>query len=151
MRVGADSMRTIIAIAGILFVVLLWVLPAEATAKIVTAKIDLSEQTMRVYVNGKVRHSWFVSTARRGYRTPVGTFRPTRMHKRYFSRKYNGAPMPYSVFFYKGYAIHGTDVIKRLGAPASHGCVRLHPRNAKRLFSLIKSHGSSNAKIVIVK
>ncbi|SDR28687.1 L,D-transpeptidase [Pseudovibrio sp. Tun.PSC04-5.I4] len=144
-------MRSLITISGLLFIALLLVLPAKAAGKKVLAKIDISEQTMRIFVNGKVRHSWPVSTARRGYRTPIGTFKPTRMHKRYFSRKYNGAPMPYSVFFYKGYAIHGTNVIKRLGVPASHGCVRLHPSNAKRLFSLIKASGAANAKIVIVK
>ncbi|KZK77438.1 hypothetical protein PsW64_04617 [Pseudovibrio sp. W64] len=144
-------MRTIITISGLLFICLLLMVPAKASSTKVLAKIDISEQRMRIFVDGKVQHSWPVSTARRGYRTPVGTFKPTRMHKRYFSRKYNGAPMPYSVFFYKGYAIHGTDVVKRLGAPASHGCVRLHPKNAKRLFSLIQANGRSNAKIVIVK
>lgn len=149
--VGALSMRGVIAVAGLIFLTLILMMPAKASNRAVVAKIDLSEQTMRVTVNGKVKHSWPVSTARRGYRTPIGTFKPTRMYERYFSRKYNGSPMPYSVFFHKGYAIHGTDAIKRLGAPASHGCVRLHPKNAKRLFSLIESHGASNARIVIVK
>ena len=144
-------MRSVIAVAGIIFLTLLLMMPAKASGKAVVAKVDLSEQTMRVIINGKVKHSWPVSTARYGYRTPVGTFRPTRMHKRYFSRKYNGAPMPYSVFFHGGYAIHGTDAVKRLGAPASHGCVRLHPKNAKRLFGLIEAHGPSNSRIVIVK
>ncbi len=92
-------MRTVITISGLIFIFLLLMVPAKAHSTKVLAKIDLSEQTMRIFVNGKVRHSWPVSTARKGYRTPVGSFKPTRMHKRYFSRKYNGAPMPYSVFF----------------------------------------------------
>ncbi|KZL17285.1 hypothetical protein PsAD2_03152 [Pseudovibrio axinellae] len=144
-------MRVIITMSWVIFISLILAMPVKAASNKVLAKIDLSEQTMRIYVNGRVQYSWRVSTARRGYRTPIGTFKPTRMHKRYFSRKYNGAPMPYSVFFYKGYAIHGTDVIKRLGIPASHGCVRLHPSNAKRLFSLIKANGRANARIVIVR
>ncbi|WP_417670097.1 L,D-transpeptidase [Roseibium sp.] len=123
--------------------------PAEAAS--IVAKIDLSDQTMRVYVNGFPRHSWPVSTARAGYRTPVGTFKPGRMHERYFSRKYDNAPMPHSVFFYHGYAIHGTTDLKNLGRPASHGCVRLHPDNAKRLFSLISDNGKANTKIVITR
>lgn len=121
--------------------------PAQA-AKIL-AKIDISEQRMKVYANGKAIHSWPVSTGRRGYRTPTGTFRPGRMHRRYFSKKYYNSPMPYSVFFYGGYAIHGTNAIKRLGRPASHGCIRLHPKNAARLFSLIRKHGKSQTRIRI--
>ena len=124
---------------------------APANAASILAKIDLSEQTMRVYINGFPRHSWPVSTARPGYRTPIGTFRPGRMHERYFSRKYDNAPMPYSVFFHHGYAIHGTTAIKSLGRPASHGCVRLHPDNAKRLFSLIAKNGKANTRIVITR
>ena len=96
---------------------------------------------MNVIVDGKIAHSWAVSTGRGRYRTPTGTWKPIRMHKRYFSRKYNNAPMPHSVFFYRGYAIHGTTEISKLGRPASHGCVRLHPRNASKLFALIKQAG----------
>ncbi len=106
---------------------------------------------MRVYINGIPRHSWPVSTARRGYRTPVGTFRPGRMHVRYFSKKYHNSPMPYSVFFLGGYAIHGTTAIKNLGRPASHGCIRLHPDNAARLFSLITENGKQNTKIIVTR
>lgn len=51
-------MRTLITISGLLFIALLLVLPAKAAAKKVLAKIDISEQTMRIFVNGKVRHSW---------------------------------------------------------------------------------------------
>lgn len=122
-----------------------------AFAAQLVARIDLSEQRMRVYVNGRRYSSWPVSTARRGYRTPVGTFRPGRMHRRYYSKKYNGSPMPHSVFFYGGYAIHGTNAIRQLGRPASHGCIRLHPQNARELFSLIKRTGKRNARIVITR
>lgn len=113
------------------------------------ARIDISDQRMRIIVDGKTKYTWKISTGRGRYRTPRGNFSPGRMYVRYFSRKYDGAPMPNAIFFYKGYAIHGTDQIRRLGRPASHGCVRLHPANAKKLFSLVKRFGKSNTRIQI--
>lgn len=120
--------------------------PARAA---VSAVIDLSEQTMRVYVDGTHVDTWKVSTARRGYRTPIGTFRPTLLARYHYSSKYDNAPMPHSVFFLGGYAIHGTTEIRSLGRPVSHGCVRLHPANAARLFELIMTHGLDNTRIQI--
>ncbi len=122
-----------------------------AIAAKVIAKIDISDQKMRVYVNGFRRHSWKVSTARKGYRTPTGSWKPTRTHKMWYSRKYDMSPMPYSVFFYGGYAVHGTNAVKKLGRPASHGCIRLHTKNAKRLYSLVKKYGRNNVEIKIVR
>lgn len=119
-----------------------------ASAKIV-AKIDLSSQRMNVSVNGVPAYSWKVSTARRGYRTPVGSFRPRWLARMHYSRKYHMSPMPHSIFFLGGYAIHGTRSIRRLGRRASHGCIRLHPRNAARLFSLVRRHGMRNTLIKI--
>lgn len=113
-------------------------LAVPAKAGTVTARIDLSEQTMRVYVNGWPRYTWAVSTARPGYRTPVGAYRAQRLERMWYSRKYDLSPMPHSIFFKGGYAIHGTEYIKRLGTPASHGCVRLHPDHAAELFSLVR-------------
>ncbi|MEN0039830.1 MAG: L,D-transpeptidase, partial [Pseudomonadota bacterium] len=80
---------------------------------------------------------------RKGYRTPTGTWRVHRMHKEYYSKKYHGAPMPYAMFYYRGFAIHGTNAIGRLGRTASHGCVRLHPSNAATLFSMVRRHGGT--------
>lgn len=125
--------------------------PGYASASSIEARIDLSQQKMHVYQNGLLRYSWKVSTARSGYRTPVGSWRPTRMHKMWYSRKYNMSPMPYSIFFLGGYAVHGTNDIKRLGRPASHGCVRLHPENARKLFSMVQRVGARNAKIRITR
>jgi lipoprotein-anchoring transpeptidase ErfK/SrfK len=122
--------------------------PARAAPSVV-AKIDLSEQRMHVYVGGVQRYTWAVSTARRGYRTPVGTFRPVRLEREWYSRKYHWSPMPHSIFFLGGYAIHGTDAVKSLGAPASHGCVRLHPSNAATLFTLVRRTGMKNTSIVV--
>ena len=121
---------------------------APASAKVL-AHIDISQQRLHLYVNGAKRATWPVSTARRGYRTPVGTFRPYWLNKNHRSSLFRGAPMPYSVFFRGDYAIHGTNQIKRLGRPASHGCVRLHPSNAARLYSLVRRYGRRNSRIVI--
>jgi lipoprotein-anchoring transpeptidase ErfK/SrfK len=90
-----------------------------------------------------------VSTARGGYVTPTGNFRPTRLERVWFSRKYDNSPMPNSVFFKGGYAIHGTQYVKSLGRPASHGCVRLHPDNARTLYNLVQSTGAKNTAIRI--
>ncbi|MCS0493650.1 L,D-transpeptidase [Ancylobacter sp. MQZ15Z-1] len=126
-------------------------LPVPALAQAVVARIDLSSQRMEVWVDGWREYVWSVSTARRGYRTPVGTFRPQRMYRRYFSRKYYNSPMPYSIFFHGGYAIHGTNDLRRLGRPASHGCIRLRPGNAATLYSLVNSYGRNNTSIVITR
>lgn len=132
------------------FALVLGALPGSAKADVV-ARISLSAQEMTVYVDGIPRYAWAVSTARAGYRTPVGSYRPTRMHKMWYSKKYDNAPMPNSIFFHGGYAVHGTPHLRALGRPASHGCVRLHPENARTLFSLVKGSGMSNARIVITR
>ncbi len=117
----------------------------------VVAKVDLSRQTMNVYVHGKRRYTWRVSTARRGYVTPTGSYSVKRMHTMWYSRKYHMSPMPHSLFFKGGYAVHGTDAIKSLGRPASHGCIRLHPTNARKLFQLTRRYGPGNTRIKIVR
>jgi lipoprotein-anchoring transpeptidase ErfK/SrfK len=132
------------------FVALLFTLPAEASTAVV-AKISLSRQQMTVSVNGMKRHVWPVSTARRGYVTPVGSFRPQRLERMWYSRKYDMSPMPHSVFFRGGYAVHGTNYVKRLGSPASHGCVRLAPGNAAALYGLVRKYGMGNTRIVVTR
>ena len=81
--------------------------------------------------------------------TPNGVFHPQSMARSYFSRKYYNAPMPHAIFFCYGFAIHGTKDISRLGGPASHGCVRLHPANAATLFALVERNGPRNTRIQI--
>ena len=133
-------------LAALLCLVLL--VPSLAEAGVV-AKINISSQRMNVYVDGMPRYTWLVSTARPGYRTPTGTFRPTAVVRYHASTIYSGSPMPYSIFFLRGYAIHGSYETKYLGRPASHGCVRLHPANAAVLYSLVKQYGSGNTLIEI--
>lgn len=117
----------------------LFAMRAEAAVDIA---IDVSSQTMRVTTSSGERFVWPVSTARSGYVTPNGVYRPQRLARMHYSRKYNMSPMPHSIFFRGGYAIHGTGAVKQLGRPASHGCIRLAPQNAAKLFSLVKQDGA---------
>jgi lipoprotein-anchoring transpeptidase ErfK/SrfK len=126
-------------------------LAVPAKASNILARVDLSEQRMQVFVNGWPMYSWAVSTARSGYVTPVGNYRAQRLAAMWYSRKYDNAPMPHSIFFKGGYAIHGTNHLKSLGKPASHGCVRLHPDNATTLFSLVKDNGLENMLVEVVQ
>lgn len=122
--------------------------PAGAQA-VILVKVDLGQQSMNVDVDGKRVHSWAVSTASSKYVTPTGSYAPQRMHTMWYSKKYDDAPMPHAIFYSGGYAIHGTGAVGMLGRPASHGCVRLAPGNAARLFSLVKQHGMGATRIVI--
>nr|WP_245428412.1 L,D-transpeptidase [Mesorhizobium ephedrae] len=122
---------------------------ATSAAASLVAKVDVGNQTMTISKYGKVVHVWKVSTARKGYITPRGSWRPTRLHKMWRSRKYDNSPMPYSVFYYGGYAIHGTSAVGRLGRPASHGCVRLATGNAAHFYQLVKQFGPGNTRIIV--
>jgi lipoprotein-anchoring transpeptidase ErfK/SrfK len=133
----------------VLIAVLIVMFSGSAAWAGIVARVDVSKQTMTVSENGAIAYSWKVSTAGKGYRTPRGSFRPTRMHTMWYSRKYDNSPMPHSIFFRGGYAIHGTDRVKSLGRPASHGCVRLHPSHARALFRLVKAHGAGNTRIIV--
>ena len=115
----------------------------------VEAHVDIRAQRMVVRVDGAVAHVWKVSTARQGFVTPRGVYGPQRMHKTYFSKKYYNSPMPYSIFFKGGYAVHGTNAVKALGGPASHGCIRLATGNARTLFTLMQNHGPRQSRIII--
>lgn len=111
--------------------------------------VDLSEQEMFVQTpDGQAL--WPVSTGRKGYSTPPGTFQPYRIAEMHYSKKYDDAPMPYSIFYKGGYAIHGTYDIRKLGRTASHGCIRLHPDNAALLFEIVEYYGMENTVIRVV-
>lgn len=124
-------------------------LSAQSALASIVANIDLSRQVMTITVDGAPYARWKVSTGRNGYGTPTGSFRPYLLRRMHYSSKYENSPMPHSVFFRGGYAIHGTQYVKRLGRRASHGCVRLHPRNAARLYHLVLRYGFDNTRIRI--
>jgi lipoprotein-anchoring transpeptidase ErfK/SrfK len=134
------------------FVMILAAMLALSTAAIaqeVDITIDLSEQEMYVQTPiGSVL--WPVSTGREGYRTPPGTFQPYLLVEMHYSKQYDDAPMPFSIFFKDGYAIHGTYDLRRLGRPASHGCVRLHPDAAEALYEVVEYYGMESTVVRIV-
>jgi len=131
-----------------LAIALLAAMPAARADVLIT--IDKSKQQMTVTVDGEARHVWPVSTGKDLYDTPAGEFQPFRMERHHFSREWDDAPMPHSIFFtQEGHAIHGSYQVRRLGRPASHGCVRLAPENAATLFALVKQQGVKNARVVL--
>lgn len=140
------------AMMGLFIAIAMAAIPAEAAKRAppaIMVNIDISSQTMAVKVNGWPYGYWRVSTAREGYYTPRGSFGVTRTAKVYYSKKYDNAPMPNSVFFHGGYAIHATGYIRNLGRPASHGCVRLHPRNAAAFYALVQKYGPGQTRITL--
>jgi lipoprotein-anchoring transpeptidase ErfK/SrfK len=140
-------MKTIFAAAAA--TLLLQFYPVSAEASTLVANISIGSQTMTVTENGFVKYRWKVSTARRGYSTPTGSWSAKWLSRDHRSKKYDNAPMPYAVFFNGGYAVHATYDLNRLGMPASHGCVRLHPNNAAEFFSLTQQAGLANTRVVI--
>ena len=117
----------------------------------IIAVVDKSDQKLHLYENGLKKHSWEVSTARKGKATPTGTWNAQWLSKHHKSSIYNNAPMPYSIFYNGNFAIHGTDQIGKLGTPASSGCVRLHPENAAVLYAMVEQVGKSNFAIRVVE
>jgi len=122
---------------------------ASAAGAHVLINVDKSAQQMTVSVDGAQRYRFTVSTGRPGLGTPSGTFRPERMELTWFSKKYYNSPMPHSIFFHGGFAIHGSYEINALGGPASHGCIRLHPENAATLYALVQQEGMAATTIVV--
>lgn len=122
------------------FLFVMFSFSAAADYQVVVSK---RHQSMSIYEDGELMDVWPVSTARKGYVTPSGTFRPYAYQLMHYSKKYDNAPMPNSIFFYGGYAIHATPHIGSLGRPASHGCVRLHPTHASALYNMTKGEPTS--------
>jgi len=134
------------AIAGALLFAL-GALPASAALLI---EIDKSSQQMTISRDGREIYVWPVSSGVARYDTPSGAYTPFRMEKDHFSREWDDAPMPHSIFFtQKGHAIHGTDHVRNIGRPASHGCVRLSRANASALWDLVKREGMPNTRVVL--
>ena len=115
---------------------------AQGPARAVTIDIDIPSQSMLVKTASGEVMTWPVSTARKGFVTPPGQYTPYSLQKMHYSRKYQMAPMPHSIFFHEGYAIHGASSVAQLGRPASHGCIRLAPAHAAKLFSMVKLEGA---------
>jgi hypothetical protein len=138
-------MRRVLGILAVLLLSLAGLVPAQAG---VSVRVDIAAQRMQVKTTDGEVYNWAISSGRKGFRSPNGVYRPTRLEKNWYSRKYGGA-MPHAVFFRGGYAIHGTTAVGALGRPASHGCIRLHPANAAKLFALVKKHGAGQTRIAL--
>jgi hypothetical protein len=140
--------RVRIALVALVFGLLAVMGDANATQVLIT--VNKVSQKMTVKIDGSTEYVWPVSTGAAGYDTPSGTYHPFRMEKEHFSKEWDDAPMPYSMFFTGvGHAIHGSYHIKSLGRKASHGCVRLAPENAATLYTLVQNAGMSNTTIVL--
>ena len=124
-------------------------LSAPAKAELLV-NISKSQQRLSVMIDGAETYRWPVSTGRRGHETPSGSFHPIRLERHWYSRQYELTPMPWAVFFHRGYAVHGTMEAYNLGHVASHGCVRLRPDNAAILYSLVRRQGIGNTKLVVM-
>ncbi|MCC5984042.1 MAG: L,D-transpeptidase [Rhodobacteraceae bacterium] len=145
-------MRKIVSalVSACLFAAALSVSAPAAHADRVVARVSIASQTMHVYHHGRLIHEWPVSTARQGKITPTGQWTAQWLSRNHRSRRYDNAPMPYSIFYSGHYAIHGTDQISRLGRPASAGCVRLHPDNARILFEMTRAEGLEHMRVIVV-
>ncbi len=138
-------MRIRVSLLSIVFALTLT--PAMANIHI---SVDKTAQTLTVTRDGQVLHTWPVSTGRTGRFTPSGKFRAFRLEKDHFSREFDDAPMPHSIFFTdRGHAIHGSFETKKLGRPASGGCVRLAPEHAKTLFEMVQANGVLKTTVAI--
>jgi lipoprotein-anchoring transpeptidase ErfK/SrfK len=105
---------------------------------------------MTVTVDGVEKYIWLVSTGAPGYSTASGSYTPFRMELDHYSKEWDDAPMPHSIFFRSvGHAIHGSLHTKRLGTPVYHGCVRLAPNNAATLYALVQKAGMGNSRVIV--
>lgn len=132
-------MRALVFLASVLIGIGVWATGAEAAVDI---EVNLSNQTMQVTSGDGETQVWPVSTARKGFVTPRGRYRVQSLQAMHYSRKYHNSPMPHSIFFKGGYAIHGTYATGSLGAPASHGCIRLSPEHAAQLYEMVEAEGA---------
>jgi L,D-transpeptidase catalytic domain len=134
----------LIAVTGLMLLA-----TGAAQAK-VAITVDKNAQQMTVAVDGVQRYQWPVSTGNPSHETPNGTFQTFRMEADHFSKEFDDAPMPHSIFFTKvGHAIHGTESEGRLGTPVSHGCVRLSRDNAATLYALVEKEGVLNTSVTL--
>ncbi len=135
--------------AVILAAALTWLIDVGSAEARLDILVDKATQRMLVIQDGYMRYIWPVSTGRDEMATPNGVYTPQRLERNWFSTAYYNSPMPYSIFFHRGYAIHGSYAIDRLGGPASHGCVRLHPHHAALLFDLVQQEGPDKTTIEV--
>lgn len=122
--------------------------PARGTERLI-AKVSIKKQTILISLDNELIYKWAVSTGRKGFETPPGYYNGQRKYVLWRSRTYDNAPMPFAVFFFEGYAVHGTTAISQLGKPASHGCVRVTTPHAKTFYDLVDEVGLSQTLVIV--
>src|SRR5215469_13561919 len=148
-HVRSQSLMRVSHIFGLALIALATFVAAPARAAVLVT-IDKSSQRMMVEVDNALRWIWPISTGQLAHDTPNGRYTAFRMEADHFSKEWYDAPMPHSIFFSQtGHAIHGYLNTRRIGSPVSHGCVRLEPANAARLYALVEQQGLPNTKVVV--
>jgi lipoprotein-anchoring transpeptidase ErfK/SrfK len=99
--------------------------------------VDLSEQTLTAYENGVPVHTTLVSTGLPQTPTPTGQFRIwiKLLTDDMAGEDYYIEDVPYVMYFYQGYGLHGVTWHGNFGHPMSHGCVNLPTEEAGWLFN----------------
>lgn len=120
----------------------------DLNAATVSIDVSIARQSLTIRFPGG-SYSTLISSARPGFQTVTGCFSHPHLERMHYSKKYDNAPMPHSMFFYGGYAIHGTYDEAHLGRPASHGCVRVSLRDAAYLYDIVESYGARNTRICV--
>src|SRR5271163_1763890 len=143
-------MRSFLIAATTLMLFATMLVGSGAAQAKVSITVDKDAQVMTVAVDGVQRYHWPVSTGNPSHETPNGSFRTFRMEEDHYSKEFDDAPMPHSIFFTKvGHAIHGTESEGKLGTPVSHGCVRLSRANATTLYALVQEQGVLNTTVTL--
>ncbi len=99
-------------------------------------EVDLSDQTLTAWQGDVAVLHTAVSTGRAEYPTVTGTWpiriklRSTRM----IGPGYDTPDVPWTMYYFRGYAVHGAYWHNNFGTPVSHGCVNMRPDEAKLLF-----------------
>jgi hypothetical protein len=96
--------------------------------------VSIPQQKLYLFENGLLVDTTPVSTGRRGYETPAGTFPILQKKVHHRSSTYDNAPMPFMQrLTWSGVALHAGHIP---GYPASHGCIRLPRSFAKKLYGM---------------
>lgn len=122
-----------------------FILPISLQASTKRIEIDLSNQRLYAYEDNNLIYNFFISSGKLWWPTPTGIFYPwTKLRfdrmiggSRYYGTYYDLPNVPYVVYFYKGYAIHGTYWHSNFGVPMSHGCINLSIPAAEKIYNWI--------------
>ena len=142
--------RVSIWLASALSLSTLTIAAASVASAHVLISVDKSAQQMSVSVDGVPRYRFAVSTGRAGY---------GNAERHLPSAAFGGLVVFEAVLQFANASLdllsrrvchsRWSYEINRLGGPASHGCIRLHPANAAALFELVKSEGLGATTIVV--